>query len=390
MDTNTNKSIERQLSEFFASSAYSVKRKSLLHELTGATGQLTVSLERLEKSYTSAIPEFRGGMSLDCEMLSDPTVKLRILIPKGDNHKLKGGRGLDTVKAKVKFVRWLNSYDRFLVTVIDGSISLKPRHKIDDAAKSLDVGTAILESNETQQETDLSKPQDHLTNSLETTSDTTPHSIPSTESDNPTTDQHTDDLTNDGTANAELLSYEDFNSQVAEESETDVKNISSATDLVWKLLLNPLAIGAGITSLNVPGIGQITVKKDGALAELSIDRSGQPNEWEVHSFDEVAAMAPRKRNALEKRALKLSLDLNDTLGIARGDAFSIAAATMRLTNDLLGRDIGIELPDRKSLQRKVIGDTSQFVVHGAQSLFQRVADSIVNILDKPGTTTDQS
>ena len=387
MDSENKKLLEAQLSEFFASSAYSSKRKGLLRELTGASGKIAASLEHLEKSYTSAIPEFRGGMTLDCELNSDPTVKLRILTHKRENTKVKDSRGMDTVEATVRFVRWLNSYDRFLVTVIDRSISIKPRQNPD---KAITVGPSSIDSKHTEDRVEETHSQRDQSDPTDKISDVTYPSSPSTELENPSTNQHSETVPTDEDFNQQVLSIEAFNTEVAEETKTDLKNISAATDLIWKLLLNPLAVGTGKARINVPGIGQISLKKDGALAVLAIDRSGQPDEWEVRSFSQVTQMAPRKRNELEKRALKLSLDLNDTLGIARGDAFSIAAATLRLTNDLLGSDVGIELPDRKSLQRKVVGDTSQYVVQGAQSIFHRVANSIVDIIDKPDNTPDES
>ena len=387
MDRENKELLEAQLSEFFAASAYSSKRKALLRELTGATGKIAASLEHLEKSYTSAIPEFRGGMTLDCELCSDPTVKLRILTHKRENKKVKDSRGMDTVEATVKFVRWLNSYDRFLVTVIDRSIAIKPRQNPD---KENTVRPSPIESNHTEDRVEESHSPRDQADPTDNLSDVTYPPTPSKDLDNSSTNQHSETVPTDEEFNQQVLSIEAFNNEVAEETKTDLKNISAATDLIWKLLLNPLAVGAGKARIDVPGIGQISLKKDGALAVLAIDRSGQPDQWEVRSFSEVTQMAPRKRNELEKHALKLSLDLNDTLGIARGDAFSIAAATLRLTNDLLGSDVGIELPDRKSLQRKVVGDTSQYVVHGAQSIFHRVANSIVDIIDKSDNATEES
>ena len=387
MDPDNRNLLEAQLSEFFSSSAYSSKRKALLRELTGSTGKIAASLEHLEKSYTSAIPEFRGGMTLDCELFSDPTVKLRILTHKRENKKVKDSRGMDTVEATVKFVRWLNSYDRFLVTVIDRSIAIKPRQVPNKAIK---VEPSRLHSNDTEHPVEEHVSPNNQSDPADQIADVTTISTPSTELDNSSTNQHSKTVTTDEPLNQQVLSIEAFNTEVAEESKTDLKNISEATDLIWKLVLNPIAVGTGKTRINVPGIGQISLKKDGALAVIAIDRSDQPDEWKVHSFSEVTQMAPRKRNELEKRALTLSLDLNDTLGIARGDAFSIAAATLRLTNDLLGSDVGIELPDRKSLQRKMVGDTSHFVVHGAKSIFHRVANSIVDIIDKPDNTTEES
>ena len=387
MDRENKELLEAQLSDFFAASAYSSKRKALLRELTGASGAIAASLEHLEKSYTSAIPEFRGGMTLDCELCSDPTVKLRILTHKRENKKVKDSRGMDTVEATVKFVRWLNSYDRFLVSVIDRSIAIKPRQNTD---KEITVRPSPIDSNHTEDRVEeIHSPRDQA-DPTDKLSDVTYPPTPSKDLDNSSTNQHSETVPTDEKLNQQVLSIEAFNTEVAEETKTDLKNISAATDLIWKLLLNPLAVGAGKARIDVPGIGQISLKKDGALAVLAIDRSGQPDQWEVRSFSEVTQMAPRKRNELEKHALKLSLDLNDTLGIARGDAFSIAAATLRLTNDLLGSDVGIELPDRKSLQRKVVGDTSQYVIHGAQSIFHRVANSIVDIIDKPDNATEES
>ena len=387
MDRENKELLEAQLSDFFAASAYSSKRKALLRELTGASGAIAASLEHLEKSYTSAIPEFRGGMTLDCELCSDPTVKLRILTHKRENKKVKDSRGMDTVEATVKFVRWLNSYDRFLVTVIDRSIAIKPRQ---NPGKEITVRPSPIDSNHTEDRVEeIHSPRDQA-DPTDKLSDVTYPPTPSKDLDNSSTNQHSETVPTDEKLNQQVLSIEAFNTEVAEETKTDLKNISAATDLIWKLLLNPLAVGAGKARIDVPGIGQISLKKDGALAVLAIDRSGQPDQWEVRSFSEVTQMAPRKRNELEKHALKLSLDLNDTLGIARGDAFSIAAATLRLTNDLLGSDVGLELPDRKSLQRKVVGDTSQYVIHGAQSIFHRVANSIVDIIDKSDNATEES
>ena len=387
MDTDNRDLVEAQLSAFFASSAYSSKRKALLRELTGASGNIAASLEHLEKSYTSAIADFRGGMTLDCELCSDPKVKLRILTHKRENKKVKDSRGMDTVEATVKFVRWLNSYDRFLVTVIDRSIAIKPRQNPETL---INAEPSTLDSNETEHRVEESVSPHNQSDRVEQISDVASTTTPSTELDNSSTDQHSETVPTDEDLDQQVLSTEAFNTEVAEATKTDLKNISAATDLIWKLLLNPLAIGTGKARINIPGIGQISLKKDGALAVLAIDRSGQPDEWEVRSFSEVTQMAPRKRNELEKHALKLSLDLNDTLGIARGDAFSIAAATLRLTNDLLGSDVGLELPDRKSLQRKVVGDTSQYVIHGAQSIFHRVANSIVDIIDKSDNATEES
>ena len=387
MDTDNRDLVEAQLSAFFASSAYSSKRKGLLRELTGASGKIAASLEHLEKSYTSAIPEFRGGMTLDCELCSDPKVKLRILTHKRENKKVKDSRGMDTVEATVKFVRWLNSYDRFLVTVIDRSIAIKPRQNPETL---INAEPSTLDSNDTRDRFEESVSAYNQSDRVEQISDVASTTTPSTELDNSSANQHRETVPTDVDLNQQVLSIEAFNTEVAEETKTDLKNISAATDLIWKLLLNPLAVGTGKARINVPGIGQISLKKDGALAVLAIDRSGQPDEWDVRSFSEVTQMAPRKRNELEKHALKLSFDLNDTLGLTRGDAFSIAAATLRLTNDLLGSDVGLELPDRKSLQRKVVGDTSQYVIHGAQSIFHRVANSIVDIIDKPDNATAES
>ena len=50
MDSDNKKLLETQLSDFFASSAYSSKRKALLRELNGTSGKIAASLEHLEKS----------------------------------------------------------------------------------------------------------------------------------------------------------------------------------------------------------------------------------------------------------------------------------------------------------------------------------------------------
>ena len=48
MDRENKELLEAQLSDFFAASAYSSKRKALLRELTGASGAIAASLEHLE------------------------------------------------------------------------------------------------------------------------------------------------------------------------------------------------------------------------------------------------------------------------------------------------------------------------------------------------------
>lgn len=401
MNSKTDNSLNTQLSDFISASAYSDKRKTLLQSLMGATGKLVFVLEHLEKSYTSAIPEFRSGMTLDCELSSNPKVKVRLLTHKRENKRVSAGRSQDTVKATVKIIKWLNSYDRFLAVVVDQSIAIEPRlalNKTNAAAVeppqvSEETHSAVTDGEALQVPDPEPLQEQHLPvdDSIELP-DSTPETSEIAEEDSTSDEANTTsaEIAESTTTDDNVVSCDDFNAQVAEDADTDLAKISDATELIWKLLLNPLSVGSGEKSLNVPGVGEISIRKDGAIAELSIDRSNEPKSWEVREYAHVLELAPRKRNALEKRALKLSLDLNETLGIARGDAFSIAAATLRLANDLLASDIGIELPDKKALQRKVVGDTSKFVIEGAQSLFQGVANSIVNILDTPSANDEST
>ena len=396
MNAKTNNSISHLLAQYFSEGAYSPKRKALLKQLTGSKGPIQADLEHAEKSYTSPIAEFRGGMTLDCQLSENPDVKLRILTQRKDNTRLLELNSNRHLSANILIVRWLNSYDRFLATVVDSRIDIAPDSPSSEDLNSdtpVHTESPLSDSTETSEDlaeaTSTSSPADveHVNDAEvelqeQTQSETEP------EPTEALTDPPTTEATNDD--EGLVLSREDFDREVAEQSGSDLKEVSKVTDIIWNLMFNALAIGEGSKSRRIPGIGQVTLKKEGAIAELELSRANDSPSTTIRGYTEITELAPRKRSDIETRALRLSVDLNDVLGISRGDAFSIAAATLRVANDLLGNGIGIELPERKVLQRKLVGDTVQYVVKGAQSLMQSIAYKFMDILDRPGAEEENA
>lgn len=396
MNAMTNQTISQLLTQYFKEGSYSPKRKALLRQIAGSKGEIKAELEHAEKSYTSPIAEFRGGLTLDCQLADNPDVKLRILTNRKWNSRLLELNTNRNLSAEIIIVRWLNSYDRFLATVVDSHIDIGPQSP---GADALNPHTPEHQDSPPNASSETSVDPDDATQNPSPTdvkagdvaegvsqkqpqNETKPNPKKAS-ADQPSTESISDDQ-------GLVLSREDFDREVAEQSGNELKEVSKVTSLIWNLMFNTLALGEGSKSRRIPGIGQVTLKKDGAIAELEITRERESPDPTIRGYSEVKELAPRKRSDIEKRALRLSVDLNDALGIAAGDAFSIAAATLRVANDCLGNDIGIELPERKILQRKLVGHTVQYVVKGAQSFLETIADKLVNILGRPSVEEENA